>query len=352
MHSLYKPLYIIVHIGEYLVKFLPILLLVAIVTPITCCTIVHARSDKDQPVVIVTFSYLKSDVELIMCDGLVDTLVPPGIDPHDYQLKPSDLEALKSADIIVSTGHTHFELEIRDLVERGELRAKLVDVLETPGIRVLTNPVTGQLNYHLPIKDPLNYLVFMSVLARTLAEVDPSRGNCYYRKFHDLAEKLAEEILLHRGLFSGNVVVDSPHAQYYVEWLGFRVIWVAKPEEGVQVTPENVQRLRELVESGDIVAVIVTKPVESPESRFLVELASECGVPVVEVYGPASSVGVYSSLLDVVKQFKELNLTITTKLKPASGGNYDHVIHYFVFAAVSFVIGLVFGVLVSKVKRW
>lgn len=331
-----------------------ILLLLTIMTAQVAYRPVYTWDDKFQLVVVVTFGHLKPDVELLLCSGVVYPLVPSNVDPHDYQLKPSDIELLKRASVIISTGHAHFELEIRDLVERGELKAKLVDILSIPGIKVLTNPVTEQPNYHLPVRDPVNYLVFMGVLVRVLTEIDPINRNCYYSKFYDLVEKLAEGILTYGSRFSGNVIVDSPHVQYYVEWLGFKTAWIVEPEEGVQATPESIRKIEELIRSKSIIAVFVTRPKISPGSRLLVELAEEYKVPIVEVHGPASDVGVYNSLLDVLMQVKELNLATTSKLKPVAGSEYAQLayLHYAVLIMLSFIVGFIVGVLVRKVKRW
>jgi len=330
------------------------MLLLLIMVAQTACKPVHARDNGLQPVIVVTFSHLKPDVELLLCNGVVYALVPPSIDPHDYQLKPSDIEVLRRADVIVSTGHTHFELEIRNLVKQGELSAKLVDLSSTPEVKLLVNPVTKQPNYHLPVRDPVNYLVFMSALARVLAEADPNNEKCYYGRFHGLAERLAREILVYRNQFNGSVVADGPHVQYCAEWLGLRVAWIVKPEEGVQVTPENVEKAKELIKSGGVVAVFVTKPKVLPESRLLVELAEEYGVPVVEVYSPTSSVGVYDSLLDVVMQVKELNLTTTVTLKPVAGdkGSWLAYLYYIVPVVASFTVGFIAGILVNRARRW
>lgn len=330
-----------------------ILLLLAMMITHAAREPVYARSDESQLVIATTFSYLKPDVELLLCGGVVYALVPFNVDPHDYQLRPSDIELLKRADVIVSTGHTSFELKIRDLVERGELNTKLVDMLSIPGIRILTNPVTGQPNYHLPIRDPVNYLVFMGVLVSVLTEIDPGNGNCYYSKFYYLVERVTKEILIYAGRFSGNVIVDNPHVQYCVEWLGFRVAWIVKPEESVQVTPENVRKIEELIKSRSLAAVFVTKPEVLPGSRLLAEMAEEHKVPVVEVYSPTSSAGVYNSLLDVVVQIKELNLTTTTTSKPLIESGEEWLMHlrYAVPTVISFIVGFVAGALASRIKR-
>ncbi|MEM4569924.1 MAG: hypothetical protein QXE66_01290 [Desulfurococcaceae archaeon] len=84
------------------------------------------------------------------------------------------------------------------------------------------------------------------------------------------------------------------------------------------------------------------------------ELAEEYGVPVVEVYSPTSSVGVYDSLLDVVMQVKELNLTTTVTLKPVAGdkGSWLAYLYYIVPVVASFTVGFIAGILVNRARRW
>ncbi|MET1100861.1 MAG: zinc ABC transporter substrate-binding protein, partial [Pyrodictiaceae archaeon] len=111
--------------------------------------------------IVTTFPNLVWDIKQLVCkDDRVKSIVPLGVDPHEYQLTPSDIQLLAKADIIVSTAHTPFEEDIRSLTLEGKLYATLIEIPRIPGIRILRNPVTGQPNYHMLIYDPENYKIF------------------------------------------------------------------------------------------------------------------------------------------------------------------------------------------------
>ena len=299
--------------------------------------------------IIVTAPPLRGDVERIVerCGDAVISLVPPGTDIHEYQLTSKDLELLKSAHLVVSTGHTSFELKIRNLVERGEVRARLVDVLEIPGLKLSVNPATGQPNYHMPIKDPVNYLLFISNLTRTLAEINPERAECYYSNYFRVLSEVYTSILVHRGVYSGVAVVDTPHSQYYVEWMGFRVAWILKYEEEVPVTVESLEKTRELLSSGVVRVVVVTEGFQGA-----IQLASEArerGIPIITVPSPYSDTSVLDGIRLVVNQLAELRALESSEAPSTSS---PRTITLQVVALV-FVSGVMVGAtLVELHRRW
>ena len=65
---------------------------------------------------MVSFPNLAYDVGLLACeDDRIVSLAPAGSDPHEYQLTPEDVELLRRADLIISTGHVPFEARIKEL---------------------------------------------------------------------------------------------------------------------------------------------------------------------------------------------------------------------------------------------
>lgn len=306
-----------------------------------------AMADQTGITVVVTFSSLKGDIEKVLCGGNVYGIIPQNIDPHEYQLRPSDIELISRADLIISTGHTHFESKIKMLVETGSVRAKLIDVMELKGLVLSLNPVTLQPNYHLPIRDPINYLIFLYNVTSVLAELDPKNAECYYRRFLEISSSVYEKVLAYRGKFNGLAIIDAPHIQYVVEWLGFKVVWTVKPEEGGNIPPDTIRALRDLIRYKCVVVAFTTWPSSSPESRVLVELAREFNLPVVEVPGPESSVSVYDTLLLVTSGVSAINFVPCSNYsRDISRNNYFGL--ELAVAVLSFISGLVAGTAISK----
>jgi zinc/manganese transport system substrate-binding protein len=295
--------------------------------------------------IIVTAPPLKGDVERVVCTGdIVISLVPPGIDIHEYQLSISNLELLKKASLIVSTGHTSFELKIKELVERGELSAILLDTLEIPGLKLSKNPVTGQLNYHIPVKDPVNYVLFISRLVEDLASLNPEKAECYYSNYIKLIRELYTSVLVYRGDYTGLAIVDSPHSQYYVEWIGFKVVWMLKYEEDVPVTTKSLEVFREFLANNSVKVVFVAE--DFPHYSFIVEEASKYNVLVVKIPSPTSNVSILDGLKQVVEQLK--NSTITETTVTSSVGVEKNTYTTILWMMITLTSGIVIGVLLDK----
>jgi len=252
--------------------------------------------------VITTFPGLAYDVGNLVCGSdVVESLLPQGVDPHEYSLTPGDVEKLKSADLIVSTGHTGFEIRIEELWRTGVLKGVLVNILEIPGLSVVVNPPTGQPDYHMPTYYPLNYLLFVRNISQTLAALNPSEASCYMEKARNIAEKVA-------GLFTaaphlrGVAVGDLPYTVYVAKWLGLDLIGLLVKEEGLPATPEEVSTFRSLMANGSVSYVLVTSYGSSnpTASHQLEDWAKLYGVKIIELYSatyPNSMLDKYNFIL-------------------------------------------------------
>lgn len=234
----------------------------------------------------MTFHNLIHDVKPLLCDGdSIDSVAPPGVDPHNYQLTPADVEKLRSADVIVSTAHTSFEMKIRELVSSGEIKARLVEMPDLPGMRLLENPETGNLNYHMPIYDPSNYKTFIEYMAGVLEEIRPECAQSYGSRMTEIIRKV-DSITAAAPRFKVVAVADTPMSQYAVSWLGIEVEYLMIKEHGVPATPVDVGRIISAMESGTIRLAIVTEPAKLKASQQLLEYAKEYGISVLMLPSP------------------------------------------------------------------
>jgi len=257
--------------------------------------------------VVVTFPGLAQDVGLLVCeDDYVVSLVPPGVDPHEYQLRPGDLRLLEDADLIISTGHTPFEARIRELVEAGELGGVLVEVPSIPGIRLLENPATGQPNYHMPIYDPLNYVRFVEYVSGLLADMRPSRAGDYEEKAEEVVRTVGEmvEEAPELGL---RAVADMPVVPYAVSWLGVDVAYVMLKEPCVPATPGELMEVEEAMAEGEVGLAVVCYPVATSSSEQLEDMAREHGIPVLYVPSPMSQGSIPDKLSEVLEGARALS---------------------------------------------
>jgi len=262
--------------------------------------------------IVVTFPSLKPDIEMLICLGdTVDYIAPPGVDPHEYQLTLADIEKLKKADIVVSTAHTKFELDIKQLKSEGTVRALLIEIPNITGIRVRYNPVLGVPNYHWVIYDPDNLRAFAAALINELSSLRPECRDTYIKNFNylnDLISRLLEDA---PNLSDATFVASTPVIQYAIEWTGAKMVALVLKEEDMPPTPQDLNQISHLLSSSAVrfAAVInVTLNQLSPTDPnvYLAGEAEKYGVPVIRVPSPLEMRPTIEKLQTVVAELKRV----------------------------------------------
>ncbi|MDP2755438.1 MAG: metal ABC transporter substrate-binding protein [Nitrospirota bacterium] len=191
--------------------------------------------------VVATTSFIGTIAKAIGKDRVnVVTLVPGGMCPGHFDLKPDDILAITDAMIILNHGWEMWIKFLNSMEKKGSIRTINIQgswMIPEVHIRV-TNEIT-----------------------RILAEVDPQNSKWYeknsviYKREVELATiKVKEEV----KPFQNVKAVSSEHQAEFLRWLGFDVVATYKrPEEltpkglieiiqrakreGVQVVVDNLQ---------------------------------------------------------------------------------------------------------------
>ncbi len=298
--------------------------------------------------VVVTFPSLKHDVEALTCQqDRVYSLLPPNVDPHDYQLTPNDVKILKQADLIISTAHTPFELRIADMISSGELKATLIEIPKLNGMQILINPVTGKENMHMLIYDPRNYLIFINTLSNTLSKLNPACGKVYEENKAKVVKVLQNLISEHLGRSNLSAIGLSPLTQYAVSWLGVNIKTFLIVEHEVSPTPTDVSRVKELIEL-KMVKVLIT--IEGSEySRYMEELSKNYNLPLIRVPPPyTGDTSVLDKIIYVVKAVENVTSANEVSIPPKLGSYTPELVNYLLILA-SFTIALLLAVVIVKV---
>lgn len=265
----------------------------------------------DGLLIVVSFPNLVYDIRQLVCnDDLVESIAPMGVDPHDYQLTPKNIELLKKADLIVSTGHTPFEKSIEDMASQGEFKGELIVIPKIPGIRIYKNPMLGTPNYHAPIYDPHNYEVFLKYVARELAKLRPECSETYTDKLSQVLGKL-QDIVENTPKLNYTAVADTPLTQYAVSWLNLTLKYLMIKEHDVPATPGDIEEIKSFLEKRRQVIAVVTSPVELPASKQLEQLAHENGVRIIYVPSFLLPSSTLSKLKNISQQARKLAETLS-----------------------------------------
>jgi len=295
--------------------------------------------------IVVTFPFLYNDVKALTCGGdAVISLVKPGVDPHEYQLTPSDVNVIKEADLIISTGHAPFEVRIRDLVSSEQVRGKLVELPSIEGVTVLKHPQTGAPNYHGIQFYPQNYALLIETIKSAMEVLRPECVEVYEAN----AEKLLQDLSIIN--FTVNrpgkllAVVDLPVLQYVATWLGLDVRRVLIKEEGVPITPQDYIEIERLLSLTKGAVVMVVRGSTAEEK--LEDLAKRYGALFIALPNPLA----YNGTLDYLKTVAQVvsNMSLATEPSSVKGFSISAAL---IIGVVIVVILIVSAVLYTWSRR-
>ena len=154
------------------------------------------------PNVVATVKPLHALVAAVMGDlGTPALIVKGAASPHTYSLRPSDAQALQSANLVFWTGHG-LEVFLEDSIGTLAPQATIVELREAPGIELLAPRESGTFEEHADEEeghedhahedhghgeeadmhfflDPANAKIMVATIADSLASADPENADIY-----------------------------------------------------------------------------------------------------------------------------------------------------------------------------
>jgi len=268
--------------------------------------------------IVVTFPFLYEDIDELVCKGdAVVNLVKPGMDPHEYSLTPSDIDLIKRADLIISTGHAPFETRIRELAESGQIHGKLIELPSISGVTILRHPQTNVTNYHGIQFYSRNYELLIEDVEHALEMLRPECASVYRASAEKLLQDLAALNSSVRRFSGWLAVVDLPPLQYVAVWLGLDVKQVLAREEDVPITPQDYTNAESIISSAKHVAVIAT--IGSAAEDKLRDMARRHGAPFIALPNPLT----YNGSLEYLRTVAQIasNVSLATVTQQAGGSS-------------------------------
>ena len=219
----------------------------------------------------------------------VENLTPPGVEPHDLELAPDDIEAIATADVIVYLGGG-FQPAVEDAISQAE-DAVTVDALEA----VDTNEAPPSeaeegltVDPHVWL-DPGRYEEVVRTVADALSEADPANESSYDADADAHVAKvvaLDEEFRVGLANCERTTIVTSHEAfAYMAESYGLTEVGIAGLSPEAEPSARRLAELKDLVEQEGITTIFAEELV-SP--RVAETLADEAGI-TVEVLDPFES---------------------------------------------------------------
>lgn len=125
----------------------------------------------------------------------VTLLLPPGVEAHAYEPKPSDITKINNANIFVYTGES-MEPWAHDIIESADKKVKVVDA--SVGIEMMKEEGDEHEDEDEHGVDPHIWLDFDNAktmaenIAKALIEVDPQNADYYQNNLQAYQKKLSE----------------------------------------------------------------------------------------------------------------------------------------------------------------
>lgn len=191
-----------------------IFLLLALLAPLSC---VQSSAD------IITGSSLIADVTQDLAEGKLEVhnLIPPGMCPGHYDVKPSDVETLANSQALLIHNWQQDKANILGLIEAAQNPNLIITVIDVPDA-----PMTPDVQAEAIDK-----------IAQALSEIDPENSTYYQER----GELIKQEVLskgkeiqgrLEEAKVSEARVICSATQAGFADWAGFNVVATyGRPEE-------------------------------------------------------------------------------------------------------------------------
>jgi ABC-type Zn uptake system ZnuABC Zn-binding protein ZnuA len=233
----------------------------------------------DGPRVVATTTQAADMAAVIGADRIdLVRLLKPGIDAHDYEPSPADVEAIASAQLVVENG-VGLESWLHDTIESSGYDGPVVDASQ--GVRL--RQAGGEPDPHI-WQDPRNAMVMAANIERGLARVDAESAGFYrdnlagYLK--DLRALDAEVARQTARLPNRKVVTNHDAFGYYLDRYHLQLVGSVIPsfDSSAELSGRDIRDLVARIKATGVKAIFSET---SLPPRAAEAIGREAGVKVV-----------------------------------------------------------------------
>jgi zinc/manganese transport system substrate-binding protein/manganese/iron transport system substrate-binding protein len=208
----------------------------------------------------------------------VTSLLKPGIDPHDYEPSPADIDAIARADLVLENG-VGLEAWLGDTIDGSGFDGPVVDTSQGVRLRM----VEGAPDPHI-WQDPRNAERMAANIERGLAAAEPSaagafRANlaAYTKQLRALDAEVQRQV---DSLANRKVVTDHDAFGYYLDRYGLELVGTVIPsfDSSAELSGRDIRDLVAKVRATGVKAIFAETTL-SP--RAAETIGREAGVTVV-----------------------------------------------------------------------
>jgi zinc transport system substrate-binding protein len=251
--------------------------------------------------VVASFYPLAEAAERVGGDLVsVTNLTPPGVEPHDLELTPGQVEAITTADVVVYLGGG-FQPAVEEAVAGAEgIAVDALDAVDTVPAPPEEAEEGLSVDPHVWL-DPVRYAAIVDGVAAGLGEAAPDERDTFEANASAFGDELdALDAEFRAGLAScdrNEIVTNHAAFGYLAAAYGLDQVAISGLEPDAEPTPDRLAELAELVER-DGVTTIFTEELLPPDVAQT--LADETGAQTSVLFtleGAPEDGGDYLSLM-------------------------------------------------------
>lgn len=249
------------------------------------------------PPVVATTPIIGSITQQVAGNDIrVKTLIPAGADPHSYEPRPSDIDALSTARLLVRSGPSMDDWATR-VEERSGGNATILDLAAELPINRTDVEFKGTDPHWF--HDPRNIAAAAVTIGKALSDIDPSHAPSYRARANRLArtaanlDRQARECTSRLASSERNLVTDHDAFGYLADRLELRIIGTLIPSQSTAAapSPRELDRLAKEIRSLGVKAIF---PERAVDPRLTANLARQTGASSkqqldADTLGPAGS---------------------------------------------------------------
>jgi manganese/iron transport system substrate-binding protein len=208
----------------------------------------------------------------------VTSLLKPGIDPHDYEPSPADIDAIAHADLVLENG-VGLEAWLGDTIDSSGFDGPVVDTSQGVRLRM----VGGAADPHI-WQNPRNAERMAATIERGLAAADPSAATtfqanlaAYTRQLQALDSEVQRQI---DSLANKRLVTNHDAFGYYIDRYGLQLVGSVIPsfDTSAELSGRDIRDLVARIKATRVKAVFSET---SLPPRTAETIGREAGVKVV-----------------------------------------------------------------------
>ena len=227
-----------------------------------------------QPEYVTTIHPFKEILRRVVGErGKVICLLSPGSSPHTFNISPSEVKLIESADAIFYGAENLDEWAVEyDNPNKIELLS-LLPVDSLLNIFTIRNENVG-IDPHF-WTDPLLVKIMLPQLVAKFCSIDPFGCNIYESNAKEFLEQLDiwnKEISKYLMQFANRrVILSHPFFQYYFKRYKFKVAGIIEPIPGKEPTPKELKELIDIALKNNVDAIFTHIQLPDNAARLLSE---------------------------------------------------------------------------------